>query len=400
MAVHLYLNRRPEYPANRPVAVVIRIRRHRTHRLSVATPIRVAPRNWSEPFERLKPSVPGATEVNATLQGLRAYAETILASGLDDAAIRSAIRKRMGLGTSEPVVRLLDLYDEFLALKRKRLQRGTAVWYGTLRAHLAGFAGAEAGVERVVPSFLADFAAYLLGEGLVNTTINKLLTGAREFTAMLARRELIARVPEWKPLPEPKNPVIYVTVEELAKIRDADLSDLSPGHRDARLLFLVGAMTGPRYGDLQGMRWEHLDLKERWWSLREQKTDRLTKVPLPTPVVRIIEARAGLPTPLPQLSNQKANDYIKEICRLAGLDTPVTEQVMKGGERTTLTRPKWEAITTHVARKTFITRALQEGTPLTELLGFTHSDLRSIQAYIGQSEEQRRGHVDRIFGGL
>ena len=85
---------------------------------------------------------------------------------------------------------------------------------------------------------------------------------------------------------------------------------------------------------------------------------------------------------------------------MAGIDAPVSVQVLRGARRETSTRPKWEVISTHAARKTFVTLALQQGVPMSELLGFTHDDLRTLRLYAGSNEEIRRNQMDRIFGTL
>lgn len=72
MPVHYYLDLRTQYPATRPVSVVLFVRRNRLHKLKVTTPVRVAPRDWSKNRERLKPSTPGAVAMVFTgKRGLR-----------------------------------------------------------------------------------------------------------------------------------------------------------------------------------------------------------------------------------------------------------------------------------------------------------------------------------------
>ena len=58
---------------------------------------------------------------------------------------------------------------------------------------------------------------------------------------------------------------------------------------------------------------------------------------------------------LPRMSNQKFNDYIKEACAKAEINSPVTIDTYKGNKFTQKTFEKHEVVTAHVARKTFIT---------------------------------------------
>ena len=65
--------------------------------------------------------------------------------------------------------------------------------------------------------------------------------------------------------------------------------------------------------------------------------------------------------PLPRISSQKFNDYIKECCELAEITQPFTIHWFVGTEKKTLTQPKCKFITSHTARKTFITNSLLLG---------------------------------------
>ncbi|MFD2998755.1 hypothetical protein ACFS7Z_00140 [Pontibacter toksunensis] len=64
---------------------------------------------------------------------------------------------------------------------------------------------------------------------------------------------------------------------------------------------------------------------------------------------------------LPVLSNQKTNDYIKELGELVGLDELTSMTTRRGGERLVDTRPQYEYLTMHAARRTFITISLEGG---------------------------------------
>lgn len=95
MSVRLFLSKRPEYPATRPVAVVLAVRRHRTSRLWVSTPFRVAPREWSERAETLLPTA-------------REWARALLAAGAVDMVDvtyrnpRLTFSTTVGRGTDKP----------------------------------------------------------------------------------------------------------------------------------------------------------------------------------------------------------------------------------------------------------------------------------------------------------
>ena len=92
----------------------------------------------------------------------------------------------------------------------------------------------------------------------------------------------------------------------------------------------------------------------------------------------------------PPISNQVMNRCLHEICKDCGIDTPVHRTWYKGNERHDEVKPKYELITTHCGRRTFICNALAMGIPPSVVMQWTgHSDYKSMQPYIGVSQETK-----------
>ena len=86
---------------------------------------------------------------------------------------------------------------------------------------------------------------------------------------------------------------------------------------------------------------------------------------------------------LPVISNQKMNQYIKEVAKLAGINTPVVVTRYSGTKRTDVLFEKHELLSTHGARRTFAILSLENGMRvevLQKLLG--HKDLKTTMKYI------------------
>ena len=64
---------------------------------------------------------------------------------------------------------------------------------------------------------------------------------------------------------------------------------------------------------------------------------------------------------LPVITNQKMNQYLHELCKLAGIDEQVRQTYYKGNERIDVVKPKYELIGTHTGRRTFICNAIGMG---------------------------------------
>lgn len=401
MGVRFYLRRAAGSGESRPAALILSILWNRDRRLLFTTPHRIAPRDWSGAFGRVKPSVPGAVELNGALLRLRAFAESLVATDLSDDEVRAAVAARMGKMPA-PVAgpRLAEAFDRWTDHKRPMLRPSTLQTYAALRGHLVSIYGEGAPLSTISGAFLDGLQSALTSRGLGNGTVNNLVICARGFITWASEAYGVEVRTKAKALPTSTKVPLYLTRAELARLAELDLSEHPPGYGAARDLFLAEAVTGQRYGDVKAMTWAQLDMETWTWHLVTQKTGLPVEVAISAPLRRLIEARKGEPTPLPALSNQSANVFIKEVCRLAEIDTPVSTQSLRGGERDRETRPKWQAVTTHVARKTFATLFEHGGGQRADLIGLTHEDYATMDVYIGRNTERQREVVMRTFADL
>ena len=86
---------------------------------------------------------------------------------------------------------------------------------------------------------------------------------------------------------------------------------------------------------------------------------------------------------LPVISNQRMNEYLKEMGEICGLNTPETITYYKGNKRIDEVYPKWALLGTHAGRRTFICNALMMGIPPQVIMKWTgHSDYKAMKPYI------------------
>lgn len=55
----------------------------------------------------------------------------------------------------------------------------------------------------------------------------------------------------------------------------------------------------------------------------------------------------------PKISDQKLNEYIKEVCEMAGIVEDTEKQTTRGGIKDPKAKKKWEMISSHTARRSF-----------------------------------------------
>jgi integrase len=85
---------------------------------------------------------------------------------------------------------------------------------------------------------------------------------------------------------------------------------------------------------------------------------------------------------LPVISDVKFNVYIKEVAQLAGITSMEKIRRLVGKRPVEILEPKYKFISSHTARRTFITIALQNGVPPVTIMKITgHKDLRTLMKY-------------------
>jgi len=179
---------------------------------------------------------------------------------------------------------------------------------------------------------------------------------------------------------------IYLTDYELTKIYNLDLS-LDKRLDKVRDLFLIGAYTGLRFSDFSQLRKENLTNDGQILKIRTQKTQSQVHIPINSLVSTILEKHfLSLPRPI---SNQKMNEYLKEIGKKANLTEKVEVSLTKGGQRVSRFVEKYSIISTHTARRSFATNAYLAGVGTLDIMRITgHQTETSFMKYIKITGEE------------
>lgn len=245
------------------------------------------------------------------------------------------------------------------------------------------------GFDEINNVFYDDFKKYLtIRKGYALNTVGKKIKVLKTFLNEAEYRGLIdkAAYSHFKKLAEPKE-AVYLNIKELEKIQALDLS----GHLDkVRDLFLVGCWTGLRFSDWHKVKPENIN--NGFLTLNQQKTGQPVVIPLYPTVKTILDKYYGkLPKPL---SNQKVNEYLKEIARLADFKEAITQQITKGGKVETGIKHKWELVTTHTARRSFATNMYKMGIPSITIMAITGH--RTESAFLKYIKVTPQEHAEKM----
>ena len=425
-----YLDKRTDKRGDCPIRVSARAA---GGRLLTSIGYSIAPGKWDSASQQVKPGteknpvsnakgIPAAT-INARIAAIKAafarleatpgaatieafQAELDALTGKAEKAARTAAKDSKA---QPPKSAAIAYFELFLREESARSQ-----WAPATLAKMRSF---QNSLEEYNSSLtFADFNEsgidgyinHLRKQGHEETSIQKRYSNLKWFLAWAIRKGYCSETaiqtyrPKFKVLAKP---VIFLTRPELLKLYNYEIPanqtkvtltdskgreyektiEEAGGLAKARDLFCFCAFTSLRYSDMAALK--RTDITGDSIIVTTQKTNDRLEIPLNKYSRAILDKYAGLNDPrglaLPVISNQKMNDYLKDLCELCDFREAVSKVYYKGGQRIEETREKWELVGTHAARRTFICYALTKGIPPQIVMKWTgHSDYKAMKPYI------------------
>lgn len=157
---------------------------------------------------------------------------------------------------------------------------------------------------------------------------------------------------------EPTN-AVFLSMNEITRIYyyKFEKQDKRRAKERIRDMFVLGCLTALRYSDYS--RLTSQNLIDSYIMIRTKKTNVDVKVPAHDYVKEIFRKYNGV---VPGgLCIQYFNKYLKVIMKEIGLNDPVTYSFTKGGKLITVTKEKWQLISSHTARRSAATNMYLTG---------------------------------------
>jgi integrase len=196
-------------------------------------------------------------------------------------------------------------------------------------------------------------------------------------------------------LTEKDGDVIFLTFDELMKVFKVELKEQRL--QRVRDIFCLSCFTGLRYSDVTRIKPENI--VNGSIIIRSQKTRDTLTIPLNSFAKEILgKYEDTADTCLPKMSIQKLNDYLKEVGKFANLNSPLTVTRYRGAEKIETTKPKYEFLTSHIARKTFVTNSLYFGMKTEILMDITgHKTHSAFKRYYKIVDSIRKSEMNRTW---
>ncbi len=418
MTISLYLTRPT---ATAPTAIYALIFLN-ARRFKYYSREQVHPNNWSTEKHRTKRSFTGSLELNQRLNDFEATIQKTYRRYVNDrgeepspALLRALLDKEFFKSAEQDeyerkLKTFWGFFDDFLQRSengtRLHIQNHTPLAANTiknfrnLKAHLKNFEQAKKkkiDFDVIDLKFYQAFTGYLtISKGLGINTIGKLITnlkvllreaweaGATANTNFTHRKFRSYQV---------QTDAVYLTEAEIQALQKLDLSN-SSRHDKVRDMFVIGCYTGLRFSDFSRLSYSHII--EGVIHITQVKT----AAPLYIPVrAELKEMFKKYPDQLPTaMTNQEFNRVLKEVCRRCdALQEEVTINKIAGGRQLTVSKPKYEFVQSHTARRSFATNEYMAGDlqPF-EIRAITgHKTDKAFYKYIRMTPKENAANVAR-----
>lgn len=306
---------------------------------------------------------------------------------------------------------LIKYIDKYLEFKRNEFSNNSVKKANVTKHKLIRFQTFRKKVifiEDVDLEFKTEFEDYCISENYAHNTIArevrfiKTVCNHAKYNGVETNYQLERITAKYK-----KTEKVYLNEDELNTIEKKQ--GLKPHLENAKDWLLISSFTGQRVSDFmrfnkQMVRYEKNKENELKAVIEftQKKTNKEMTVPLHPKVIEILNKRNG---DFPRaISDQKYNNYIKEVCLQAGLTNKVkgskkieTSTNSKKYRKVSGMYEKWELVTSHIGRRNFATNFYGK-IPTSYLIYVTgHSSEALFRTYLGKNNKDTAMELTYYF---
>jgi integrase len=416
MAVRFYLDKRADKQGDHPIRASISIG---GDRFITSSGYSIAKEKWNTSSQQVKKGCSNAkgetySTINAQLKNIDAYFDNLeddfKRRKIETVNIREHWAEKFGKRKIKKNEKGTQGFFDYLKeyTNAQSLQKG---WsnsmhekYQALANHIKAW-NPKVTFEDFTEEGLTSFMTYLQTEvvisgklykdgrdtriyGMQNSTIRNRLGIIKSFLnwAYLKEYHTEKAYQSFKPnLKTAQSKVVFLDWKELMHVYNYPIPENKKYLERVRDVFCFCCFTSLRYSDVANLK--RSGVKKDRIEVTTIKTNDSLVIDLNDNAKAILKKYKNETFPhdkaLPVISNQRMNEYVKELGELCGIDEPVTKVYFKGNKRFEEVYPKYALLGTHTARRTFISNAIMMGIPPQVVMGFTgHSDYKAMKPYI------------------
>ena len=281
---------------------------------------------------------------------------------------------------------LIEFVQEIINRKKRRNSPSYEFVYTTLVYHLKRFCdhtGTFLFVESVSDRFIDDFIIYLEDQNLKSGYIKHLLTLLRAMVTKAAKYGYMVN-PTFDDVDYDADEPFAISLSANQIARIYYYPNLTRLQEQTRDLFIIGCTTALRYSDYSTLTMNNI--RDGYLRKKTKKTGADVVMPCHEFLTEIVKKYNGFP---PATTNQNFNRQIKIICKKIGLDDAITITYTKGGKIVSETKPMWQFVGSHTARRSAATNMYLSGRfKIEQIMSYTgHTTEKSLRRYLKVTNE-------------
>lgn len=294
-----------------------------------------------------------------------------------------------------------EAYDEFMDYKQKigDWSQSTIIRYNNIKGILEGFEK-----DRKFPltfntidnKFHAEFTDYCMNQkGHINNTFSRNVGLFKTFMGWALDNGYTYK-DDFRKFKKKK---VVVTNQIALDLKDLDTlmkhDFKSKSLERVRDVFVFACVTGMRFGELKLISFENIIDGEIHLKEEKNSDKEVRRIPL-NDIAFFILKKYNFDLPL--IANQKHNEYIKDVFEAAGYTHDVEKVTTKGKESIRETMPFYKRISSHTARRTFITMMKKKGFSDKLIASISgHSDMKTLNQYYQVDDVAKSAAVKDVF---
>lgn len=249
-------------------------------------------------------------------------------------------------------------------------------------------------IDQVGLEFIRDFTTFAKREEYSENTLHRTIHFVKTILHFAEKKGVMTQVKLMEIKKEKQQrDIVTLNEKELLKI---ELTPVPEELQQAKEWLLISCYTGQRVSDF--MNFNKTQLTEinnnTCISFVQQKTGRKVTLPLHPVVLKIINRNAGFPK---KMRLTEYNHHIKVIAQISGLNSEVYCYKRTGYRIKKTAQQKWEAISSHIGRRSFATNFYGK-IPTSLLMEATgHTTETMFKRYVNTADEEKITRLGKYF---
>jgi len=312
----------------------------------------------------------------------------------------------------QPEIRIVDFIQRFiddtktgirLSTKKTAIKKQSAKPYGNIKKALLEFeteVGKKLYFRNVDQDLLDEFELYLIhGKKLATNTRGKYMQMLLVVLKYAEKKKLLARdtLLDLKiVVATEESDSIYLNEKELEAFGEYRNPE-NPYLEFIRDMFLIGSYSALRHSDFS--RLTEKNFFENRIRTIQKKVGKKAVISIHPMAKNVIDKYKNVFTYECPKTTQVFNELIRDVAKeIKCLDIDIDKTITKGTEKVTITKKKWEWVSSHVCRRSFCTNEFLAGMNVELIMAMSgHTTYKSFKAYIKASLEEKADAVERIW---